>query len=96
MNERIKQLLNQAYQWAVTESKGGQNVCAPGSDYFLAMEKKKFAELIVQECAALAKSKSEYIQSIGTDDRGDQIQLHSLAWQFEEFAYAIKKHFGVE
>ena len=57
---------------------------------------EKFAELIVLECAALAKSKSEYIQSIGTDDRGDQIQLHSLAWQFEEFAYAIKKHFGVE
>jgi hypothetical protein len=56
----------------------------------------KFAELIVQECASLAKSKSEYIQSIGTDDRGDQIQLHSLAWQFEEFGYKIKKHFGVE
>jgi len=56
----------------------------------------KFAELIVQECAALAKSKSEYIQSMETDDRGDQAQIHSLAWQFKEFGYAIKKHFGVE
>ena len=51
MNERIKELDKQAYQWAVNESKGGPNICAPGSDYFLAMEKKKFAELIVRECA---------------------------------------------
>ena len=59
-------------------------------------ELEKFAELIVQECAALAKSKSERIQSMETDDRGDQAQIHSLAWQFEEFGYEIKKHFGVE
>ena len=57
---------------------------------------EEFAELIVRECAALAKSKSEYIQSMETDDRGDQMQIHSLAWQFEEFGYKIKKHFGVE
>jgi hypothetical protein len=50
----------------------------------------------VRECAALAKSKSEYIQSMETDDRGDQMQIQSLAWQFEEFGYKIKKHFGVE
>jgi hypothetical protein len=31
-----------------------------------------------------------------TDDRGDQRQIQSLAWQFEEFGYKIKKHFGVE
>ena len=49
MNERIKELDKQAYQWAINESKGGPNICAPGSDYFLAMEKKKFAELIVKE-----------------------------------------------
>ena len=82
MNERIRQLAEQATSYN-------------NSDGWL-FDKQKFAELIVRECAALAKSKSEYIQSIGTDDRGDQIQLHSLAWQFEEFAYAIKKHFGVE
>jgi len=55
-----------------------------------------FAELIVRECAGIAKSKSEYIQSIETADHDDQIHLHSLAWQFEEFGYEIKKHFGVE
>jgi len=54
MNERIKELDKQAYQWAVNESKGGPNICAPGSDYFLAIEKKKFAELIVKECVDIA------------------------------------------
>ena len=50
MNERIQELDNQAYEYALAESKGGTNICAPGSDYFLAMEKAKFAELIVREC----------------------------------------------
>jgi hypothetical protein len=62
---------------------------------YMAFDKEKFAELIVQECAALAKSKSERIQSMETDDRGDQAQIHALAWQFDEFGYEIKKHFGV-
>ena len=84
MNERILEFAEQCRGNPMT------------SEFEPLFDKEKFAELIVQECAALAKSKSEYIQSIGTDDRGDQIQLHSLAWQFEEFAYAIKKHFGVE
>jgi hypothetical protein len=81
MNERIKELVEQA----TTEEHDG----------FRYFDKAKFAELIIQECAALAKSKSEHIQSMLTDDRGDQAQIHSLAWQFEEFGYEIKKHFGV-
>ena len=91
MNERIKELAVQV--GAV------QNVLAMGRHdgvLFTETELDKFAELIVQECAALAKSKSERIQSMETDDRGDQAQIHSLAWQFEEFGYEIKKHFGVE
>ena len=72
MNERIKELLEQAYQWAVTESKGGQNVCAPGSDYFLAMEKKKFAELIVKECA----NRATWAQDTGEKDIGGEVLKH--------------------
>ena len=86
MNERIKELAEQAYT-EVMHERGGT---------YMAFDKEKFAELIVQECAALAKSKSERIQSMETDDRGDQAQIHSLAWQFEEFGYEIKKHFGVK
>jgi len=86
MNKRIKELAEQAYT-EVMHERGGT---------YMAFDKEKFAELIVQECAALAKSKSERIQSMETDDRGDQAQIHSLAWQFEEFGYEIKKHFGVK
>jgi hypothetical protein len=99
MNERIKELLEQAYQWAVTESKGGQNVCAPGSDYFLAMEKKKFAELIIRECItqceqiatdANAMTKSKFVTNAG-------LVLHEGAWGgAKNCIEQIKQHFGVE
>jgi len=82
MNERIKELIEQA----TTEEHDG----------FQYFDKQKFAELLIRECAGLAKSKSEHIQSMLTDDRGDRRQIDSLAWQFEEFGYEIKKHFGVE
>jgi len=80
MNERIRELIAEADR-KCSETRG--------------IYDEILAELIVQECAALAKSKSEHIQSMLTDDRGDQAQIHSLAWQFEEFGYEIKKHFGV-
>jgi hypothetical protein len=87
MNERLKQL--------AIESK----LIAPEYNGFdhtrLSISQQRFAELIVQECAALAKSKSEHIEGIKTKDPDDQIQLHSLAWQFKEFSYVIEKHFGV-
>jgi len=93
MNERIKELVINARDMfvnGVTETNG--KIYIHGSEENL----EKFAELIIQDCAALAKSKSEHIQSMLTDDRGDQAQIHSLAWQFEEFGYKIKQHFGVE
>ena len=85
MNDLIKKLAEQASE-------------IDGDDllYYHPVFAEKFAELIISECAALAKSKSEYIQSMETDDRGDQMQIQSLAWQFEEFGYKIKKHFGVK
>jgi hypothetical protein len=86
MNERIEKLIEQCTVQEFSDCRGG----------FETFDKAKFAELILQECAALAKSKSERIQSMETDARGDRAQIHSLAWQFEEFGYEIKKHFGVE
>jgi hypothetical protein len=91
MNERIKELAEQAgFSKDRFDLFWDEDANAEGVDL------EKFAELIVQECAALAKSKSEHIQSITPDDHDDQIHLHSLAWQFEEFGYEIKKHFGVK
>ena len=83
MNERIIELAEQA---------GG----GPSKWYTDPDVLEKFAQLIISECAALAKSKSEHIEGIKTEDHDDQILLHSLSWQFKEFGYEIKKHFGVE
>ena len=94
MNERIEELYHQS--WYKTESLDYNKDLAIDDSMGYSFDAKKFAELIVRECAALAKSKSEHIQSMLTDDRGDQAQIHSLAWQFEEFGYKIKQHFGVE
>jgi hypothetical protein len=91
MNERIKELMVQ-----VCKEQGLPFTVEHNSAYMLDAFSEKFAKLIVKECAALTKSKSEHIQSMLTDDRGDQAQIHSLAWQFEEFGYEIKKHFGVK
>ena len=83
MNERIKELSIKAGfpEW---------------SNHAIEFELEKFAELIISECASLAKSKSEHIEGIETEDHDDQVLLHSLAWRFEEFGYEIKKHFGVK
>jgi len=81
MNERIRELDKQAYQWAVNESKGGPNICAPGSDYFLAMEKKKFAESLIQECAKIVEDSTWNLPH---------------GYKAVDQAKLIKKHFGVE
>jgi hypothetical protein len=94
MNERILKLAKKSGATVNEGFDGNKNFV-----YGITMspeELEKFAELIVRECAALAKSKSEHIEGIETEDHDDQIQLHSLAWQFKEFGYEIKKHFGVE
>ena len=51
MNERIKELAEQAYRLAVLASESELHKCKIGSDYFNLLEKEKFAELIVRECA---------------------------------------------
>jgi hypothetical protein len=85
MNDLIKKLAEQASE-------------IDGDDllYYHPVFAEKLAKLIISECAALAKSKSEHIEGIKTEDPDDQILLYSLAWQFKEFGYKIKKHFGVE
>ena len=87
MNERIEKLLDQCR----IETYG-----VNGELLEFGFDAEKLAELIISECAALAKSKSECIEEIKAEDHDDHIRLQSLAWQFEEFGYEIKKHFGVK
>jgi len=75
MNERIKELAEQAYT-EVMHERGGT---------YMAFDKEKFAELLIQECAQACIN------------MGNDYEIKSAGqYQAELFAFAIKKHFGVE
>jgi hypothetical protein len=90
MNERIRQLAEQATTYIEPTSNSGEGWI---------FDKEKFAELIVQECiaqceqvatAADAKSKSKFV----TDDGR---MLHEGMWGgAKNCSGQIKQHFGVE
>lgn len=61
MNERIRELAKQAHRLAVIASNSQPHICAVGSDYFNALEKEKFAELIVEECIDIAHSEGDNV-----------------------------------
>jgi hypothetical protein len=72
MNERIKELEKQCWQSSQSEP-------------YALFDVKKFAELIVQECAQACIN------------MGNDYEIKSAGqYQAELFAFAIKKHFGVE
>jgi hypothetical protein len=76
MNERVKELLAQAYDQAVPET------WTTLSSEQLERVYKKFAQLIVRECAELAREwEDDYVVE-------DTAPFHSDV--------KIKKHFGVE
>ncbi len=80
MNERIKELADEAKQYCFEQS---QKRLAP-EDYmpYSDMYDKKFAELIVKECADIANR--QFSAATGLDDR-DCLTAHQ-----------IKEHFGVK
>jgi hypothetical protein len=85
MNEKIKELISQSYEYAVvtTIDPFTQEVV---TDYIDSTKpifnKEKFAELIVKECVGILEPKSRYI-SEGPEVLKDKIRQ-------------IKQHFGVE
>jgi len=76
MNERIKELAKEA---TIFYSNGQE----------LTFDKRKFAELIVQECIGKVTKVSDSIKEFDSDN-ADGIDLCDL------ITYHIKKHFGVE
>lgn len=85
MNERIRELAEQA----------GYN----GHYATEELDVEKFAELIVRECADIAKSKSDSIVERAmkyAEDADEETSAKATAWQFLVFGQEIKKHFGVE
>ena len=78
MNERIKELMEQAEQ-------ASSNACydEPNQLYLMNYVIEKFAELIVRECAEIARN-----ADLEDVDGGDSAVLRAAANQ-------IKEHFGV-
>jgi hypothetical protein len=87
MNERIKELALQA----------GLEMCSCGCD-MPTRQSAKFAELIVKECAKLAKDESlSIVKKAELYAEPDEIDTaKATAWQFLVLEAKMKKHFGVE
>ncbi len=81
MNERIKELYNQADKFA--KENRTQTISGPGNNYFELFH-EKFAELIVRECKENF-AKVWYEQ--GVDCRGAEL---------DKFMTRFDQHFGVE
>jgi hypothetical protein len=96
MNERIKQLAEQATEYATTRHPLSNHiVLSVNSEKF----EEKFAELIVQECAELAKKKAFIIMQKAEEyaaDKEEMINATSAAFHLEILEQEIRKHFGVE
>jgi len=78
MNERIKELANEAWQYANNNSRDGD-------DTHGWLYRDKFAELIIQECATVARKHSLQKYS-GMEDYDGVVFVEET----------IKKHFSAE
>ena len=88
MNERIKQLLGQAYDEAVPETWTTLSSEQLGRIY------EKFAELIVRECIQNIRDNMEYAK---VDTDGDkELFLETLRTSGHFYITELKAHFGVE
>ena len=93
MNERIKELAEQARQYAFAKVENSQDPTEWSSKYYNEMFDDKFAELIVQECSQLILDKK-------MGDLGDNPGVKEWEEGYNEAVhdcyYLIRKHFGVE
>ncbi len=92
MNERIKELAEQASLYAVSDN---------SSMLFDVWKKRyteKLAELIVEECVNLMENQREHYYSkiLGQQSAEHYDRIISKGDAFDEAANIIRKHFGVE
>ena len=78
MNERTKELEDQASQYASRET--------TDLDEWEFIFRKKFAELIVRECLAIAKNREDEFESAGLLEQSNAVG---------NVAYRISRQFGV-
>jgi hypothetical protein len=85
MNERIRQLKEQAMEWV-------PNQVDPDTKIRL-LNAEKFAELIVRECVAQIRPMWNQVKEVGVPP-GYDYDTFDLA--YNDCMNAIKEHFGVE
>lgn len=92
MNERIKQLLGQAYDEAVPETWTTLSSEQQGRVY------EKFAELIVRECANVLRAESERLYKLSAEEKDELFasNFEICAEKCVDNEVAIREHFGVE
>ncbi len=88
MNEQIRQLAEQARQYAFAKVENSQDPTEWSSKYYNEMFDDKFAELIVRECMDICAER-EYDIRTRIKDEGKAATAYMIR------AY-IKEHFGVE
>ena len=81
MNERIQKLYDQADKFA--KENRTQTISGPGNNYFELFH-EKFAQLIVQECMAIARNREDELESANLlrESRAVGIVVHRMARQF--------------
>jgi sugar diacid utilization regulator len=82
MNERIKELESQC--WEARQY---------GPPWFNA---KKFAELIVRECAEIALEQKKWVEDMKVHNPHDEVWNKARIQQSQHIVDKIKEHFGVE
>jgi hypothetical protein len=86
MNERIEELARQCMSMRFFVDTASEEF-----DY------KKFAELIVRECASLMESEKDYYSKPGSyESREYYERMAAKEDAFDDAAHMIKSHFGVE
>jgi hypothetical protein len=107
MNDRIKELYNQSgglvrmYDGKLTYFPAYQKNVGNGNFEFSSFDPKKFAELIVRECAGLCDQAAEenartFYTVTETQEVGPALASKGSQVQAEKLSRQIKQHFGVE
>jgi hypothetical protein len=93
MNERIKELAEQAGKYAdETQPRGSYT----RDGMWLYAYNEKFAELIVRECVNVALEQKKQVEEMEVYNLQDEVWNRARIQQSEHIVDKIKQHFGVE
>lgn len=84
MNERIKELSKEAFEYALSQR--------PGSDEFQPIWTEKFAELIVKECVQTLRDNTPVLDESESEEDWDRGYDQAM----RDCVHHIQEHFGVE